>query len=354
MSKSKAVGNDPGTMFFQTAEFSDDQIKFTTIRNAFIELAKTEDINQVLKQNSFQYVEDDKNVYVIGEDAIRFAQMLPGKIELRRPLQNGVLNPNEEQKMLVLNELVRSTIGTAPDKNSVVCFCVSSPPLDDSPNNVFHERRLKGMFENLGWQTKVIEEGLAVVLSENPSAVDSDGKTLPATGIGVSFGSGRVNIVVAYKGIVGIGMSIGKCGDWLDAEVSSQLNIPVSQVTKFKETKLNFDNINEDSDLEFALDAYYSEMLRYVFEKFAHKFRQEMKNKEGGYDFPIDLIVAGGTSMPKGFINKVKRVIRNLDLPFEIKDVVHAKDPRNAVAKGLLMRAELSRQELESKESNEL
>src|SRR5258705_4758366 len=104
---SRSVAVDVGTMFFQTAEFDESgNTVLKTIRNAFVELAKTDDIHDMLRQNKFQWVEDERNVYVIGEDAIRFARMLPGKVELRRPLQDGVLNANEEKKMLVLNELI--------------------------------------------------------------------------------------------------------------------------------------------------------------------------------------------------------------------------------------------------------
>lgn len=344
----RAVGIDVGTMFYQTAELDvSGGTAIKIVRNCFVELSKTEDIHEMLKQQKFQYVEDDKNIYVIGEDAIRFARMLPGKVELRRPLQDGVLNKDEDMKMLVLNEIIRSTVGKAPDKKSVIATCVSSPPVDGAPTNTFHERRLRGMFENQGWNVSVIEEGLAVILSENPTSQDSEGNALPFTGIGVSFGAGRVNIVVAYKGLVAAGMSAARSGDWIDKEVSAQINLPVAQVTAFKETKLDFDKINEEDDLQFALDAYYSEMLRWVFTQFSKKF----KEAKGQSECPLDIVVAGGTSMPKGFVAKLDRVVRELELPFEIKNIRHAQDPRNAVCKGLLTKAMLAQKELQRKDS---
>jgi hypothetical protein len=328
-------------MFFQVARRNEDKIENQIIRNAFVQLDKndTGDIDEMVRQNKFQYVEDDDAIYVIGEDALRFAKMFSGKVELRRPLQDGVLNKGEDKKMLVLNELIRSTIGEAPKEGGIVTTCVSSDPIDGSATNVFHERRLRGMFEALGWDVNVIPEGLAVILSENPKATDEDGNEMKATGVGVSFGAGRVNIVQAMKGIVGVGMSASRSGDWIDREVSSQLDIPVAKVTSFKERKLDFDNIDPDDDIQFALDAYYTEMLKYVFGRFAKKFAEE---KQGGLDFPLDVVVAGGTSMPKGFVKKLESVIRKLDLPFEVDEVRHATDPRNAVVNGLLVRSELA------------
>ena len=59
---SRAVGVDCGTMFFQTAENSSDgTIKFKELRNAFVELEKTDEIEQVLSQNDWQYFEKKKS-----------------------------------------------------------------------------------------------------------------------------------------------------------------------------------------------------------------------------------------------------------------------------------------------------
>ncbi len=350
---SKAVGVDVGTMFFQAAEATPTgETAYKTIRNAFIELAKTEDINQMLQTkdgSKFQYVEDDKHVYVIGEDAIRFARVLPGKVELRRPLKDGVLNAGEDQKILVLNELIRSSIGKAPDKKSVVCWCVSSPAVDGSANNTFHQRRVSGMFENQGWNVVTIEEGLAVILAENPSSVDKEGVRLPFTGIGMSFGAGRVNAVLAYKGVTAIGMSTSRSGDYCDREVSAQLNIPIAQATAHKENNLDFDNIDEENDLDFGYDAYTDEMIKFNVGKFCEKWNS--KEDKSDFDFPLDIVIAGGTSKPKGFIGKVERAIGKMDVPFKIREIRAAKDPRNTVVTGLLARATIAMKELAKKDS---
>jgi hypothetical protein len=53
--------------------------------------------------------------------------------------------------------------------------------------------------------------------------------------------------------------------------------------------------------------------------------------------------------MPKGFIEKVKSIIARLNLPFEIKDIKKAKDPRNTVVKGCLTQALISHKKLTKK-----
>ncbi len=201
------------------------------------------------------------------------------------------------------------------------------------------------MFTNRGWKVKVIEEALAVILSERPTVIETvDGveKEAPYSGIGISFGAGRVNCVLAYKGVQVVGMSAARSGDWIDKQVVDATGLPLAQVTSHKEKKLDFDNLGE-SDLDAALDVYYGEMIRYVFSLFGKKF-QEVKSE---FDAELDVIVAGGTSMPKGFVQKLKSVVKGLPLPFKVKDVKHARDPRNTVVEGCLAQAIVSQKRLE-------
>ena len=73
---SRACGIDCGTMFFQTAENDKDgKLSLKEIRNAFVELEASDDIEQVLAQNDWQYVSDDKHYYVLGEDSMRVSRM---------------------------------------------------------------------------------------------------------------------------------------------------------------------------------------------------------------------------------------------------------------------------------------
>lgn len=325
-------GVDLGTMFYQTAKFGKDgEIDIEIIRNAFVELDATEDTEDILKQNHWNYVKSDNKFYILGEDSLKVAKMLPGKIELRRPMADGVLNKGEDQKMLVLAKMIDSSVGKAPSKNSVVCTCVSSESADKSQDSRFHRARIEGMFKRNGWNVKVIEEAHAVIMSERPVVVE-DGVEYPYSGIGVSFGAGRVNCVLAYKGMQVVGMSVARSGDWIDQKVAEATDTPISQVTSIKEKKLDFDNIDYDDDVIFALDAYYGAMMEYVFGHFAKKFSEV----ESEFDAPMDIVVAGGTSMPKGFTKKLHEVLKQLGLPFEVKRVVRAKDPRNSVVKGCL------------------
>lgn len=341
-SPARAVGVDVGTMFFQTAELVDDKISVSAVRNAFVEIPYSSELEEILTRNGWRYVNDGTQYFVVGDDSMQVAKLFPGSVEIRRPLQDGVLNRDEPKKSLVLSGIIESSLGKAPDENSVVCTCVSSPCADAGQDSTFHAARLKAMFTRLGWNVKVIEEGLAVILSERPSVVLDDGTEVPFSGIGMSFGAGRANCVVAYKGMQVLGMSVSRSGDWVDKQVSEQTAVPVSQVIDFKERVLDFENIDEDNDIAFALDAYYDAMLRHVVGLFAKKFT-EVKSQ---FDKPLDVVIAGGTSMPNGFEKKLARIMSSVNLPFKIGDVRKAADPRNAVCSGLLTSAQIVKNRL--------
>lgn len=182
---SRATGIDLGTAFYQMAEKDGKELKFKTIRNAFVEMADSEEVENALKQNNWQFVKDGDKYYIIGDDAMQVANIFPGKVEIRRPMQDGVLNKNEDKKLVVLAEIIRSTLGETTEPNSWVCTCVSSESVDGSMNSTFHRQRIEAMFKRLGWEVKIIEEGHAVVLAERPSMIEN-GVEVPYSGIGLS------------------------------------------------------------------------------------------------------------------------------------------------------------------------
>ena len=163
-------------------------------------------------------------------------------------------------------------------------------------------------------------------------------------------GAGRVNCVLSYKGLQVIGMSAARSGDWIDQQVAMQTGVPLSQVTAKKEKELDFTNINYDDDVIFALDAFYDSMLKYVLSHFSKKFA-EVKSQ---FEAPLDIVVAGGTSMPKGFCDKMSKVIKGLNLPFAVKEIKHAADPRNAVVNGCLVQAIITQKKLKKGNGEDL
>ena len=65
-----------------------------------------------------------------------------------------------------------------------------------------------------------------------------------------------------------------------------------------------------------------------------HKLLPKFKN-------PLPVVIAGGTSRPKGFVDLFKKKLDENGFPLPVKEVRHANDPLHAVARGCLIAAKV-------------
>ena len=66
---------------------------------------------------------------------------------------------------------------------------------------------------------------------------------------------------------------------------------------------------------------------------------KEKKDDRPEFPNPVDLVLAGGTSMIRGFESVVRDELGKLSFPIPVKTVRVAEDPLNSVAKGCLVAA---------------
>lgn len=345
-----AVGLDVGTAFIQCERDNaeGDGIVSTTVRDCYSEMNYEEDFEDVLKNQGVHYVKDDKKIYILGEDAFRQAGMSEftakdGEEILKRPMRNGVLNPSSPKTALImlralLKACVEKDVGPAR-KGEIMYFSVPAAPVDSNLDPIFHAAMCEQFFRELGYDARFLGEGLAVIFGSNPKQFTKDGQ-IPFTGIGISHGAGMVNFCLAERGRPLCEFSVVRSGDWVDDRVSTMTGEPKTKVTRVKEKKLDFDNIDGDDPILVALDVYYTQLVSYVFTKFAEKF----SSNKGSIEDPIEIVLSGGTASPHGFDKKVKRVLDGMSLPFKIHDVRLAgngnrDDMLKTVARGCFIRA---------------
>jgi hypothetical protein len=84
-----------------------------------------------------------------------------------------------------------------------------------------------------------------------------------------------------------------------------------------------------------ALFYYHKALIDYTVRKIIAEFNDKVDIE---VDEAIPIVISGGTSMPKGFVQLFKDVIAGYDLPFELSEIRRAKNPLTAVANGLLVR----------------
>lgn len=323
----KAVGLDIGTAFIASAKYGKgDNITARYVRDGFFKMKAVDQREEMLKMSKISYVKKDKDLYVIGNEAFDMAVLFSQ--DLRRPLADGVISSKELETEFILKEILRRVAGDG-EKGDVAYYSIPANPVDRDFNNIYHKEMFRRFLESFGYTAYPLNEAMAVAYSE---LSDYD-----FTGLSCSFGAGQTNVAMAYKGMEIFSFSVARCGDWIDKQVAQVRGIPTSDVAAEKEKK-DFDLLNPNDETEQAIQIYYKAMLGYVVENIVsatEKHRNKIKLKDR-----LPFVVAGGTSMPKGFLHMLARVLKENPLPIPVGKVWQAKNPIMSVCKGCLIAAQ--------------
>jgi len=328
---------DIGTCFIVGAEMRGGREIFTSERDAFFSMPNEDFAEEMLSKAGAFYITKGDRLYVVGEDALKFAMVTGNQDDYRRPMSAGVLNPNEEDAIAMLKVMIEGVIGKASFPGEVCAATSPANPVDAEFNTAFHESVIRRFLESLGYDVKIMNEALGIIYAENPTVTTSGGEVIPFSGIAISHGAGMVNLVAAYRGKQLLDFSAGRSGDWIDAQVAKVTNQPISRVINTKEKKLDLNNIDASDRVLQALQIYYEELVRYVLEHFKTQFRK----KSVQFDEPVEIVLGGGTSAPAGYCDLFKRVLKQVDMEkvLKVKNVRMAKDPLKCVAAGALIAA---------------
>jgi len=338
-SEVRSVGIDIGTGFISCAEREGGKKKFRKIRDAFFKLnpskfleGSANDFGEgMLKTAGAHYVKVDGTLYVLGDDAFKFANLFHQ--ECLRPMSKGVLNPKQPVSNLMVGELVKAVAGACSTADDILYYCVPAEPIDADFDVEYHKQILNGVFQEIGYKNiNVMTEGLAIIYSE---LADTQ-----YTGIGMSFGAGMCNIVYSFMGMPVFAFSLSRGGDWIDSHAAKHMDETSNVITAVKE-EAGFSLYDQTTGIQKAISIYYESLLSYVVEQFKELYDKTPKKKLPNVTMEMPIVVAGGTSLVVGFVERLKELIEE-DFPVPISEVKHAKDPLFAVCNGLHSAAELS------------
>ena len=320
-------GLDVGTAFVYCAEKQGNKISFRTQRDAFFDIEYSDFTKEMLTTSKVNYIQKDEKLYVVGDEAIKFANIF--NKNARRPLSKGIISPSEREALPMIELIIKSVVGKPKYKGEIVYYSIPGPPVDVDFNIVYHEKVVHGFLTKLGYTPKSINEGLAVVFSE----LDKDG----FTGIGLSFGGGMVNMCLSYMSVPIFTFSISKAGDWIDQQVAMAVDETASRICAIKESTLDLTKYVGLSKIETALSIYYDNLIEYVLENIKREFGRTKKMPR--IDKPITVVLSGGSALPKGFLDRFKGVLAKVRFPLEIGEVRVASESQYSVAKGALIAA---------------
>ena len=320
------IGLDVGTGRIVAARTGEKKYRYDAQLNAFITMPYSPLTESLLQREEVFHEVQGSDLVVAGNDAEKFAEIF--HIETRRPMQNGVLNPQEPHSLSVVRRIITKLIGKAAVEGQKVFFSVPAPVANREEGLTYHEASIRQMLVELGYDATPIAEGLAVVFGELAGA--------NYTGIGISCGSGLCNVCLAVLSVPVISFSVPKAGDFIDSKAALVTGELATRLRVQKEESFHLNGLSGDRVLN-ALNIYYAEMIDNLVETVRSTIASTQRLPK--LDKSVPLVLSGGTAMPAGFLERFEVSLRSKDFPLRLSDVRMSADPLNSTARGALMAA---------------
>jgi actin-like ATPase involved in cell morphogenesis len=320
------AGIDIGTMNLVSARKKNGSVQTKRMRDAFYGVSQ--DDKEMLNMSGTSYIEHDGSVYILGDKALHMAKIFND--EARRPLSQGLISPDESDALEILSLLIENVLGEPSEEGEPCYFSVPAEPLDmENQDTVYHESVFERILSELGYEPHSENEAMGIIFSE---CADTN-----FSGIGMSFGSGMVNLALAFNTVSPIQFSLARGGDWIDQQAAKAVGTTASDICTKKEEGI--DLLNPQDREEEAIVAYYKSLINYALDNIAKEFNS--RDNTPNLPNPIPIVVSGGTSMADGFLDLFKEVFEEQkdEFPIDISEIRQAEDPMTAVAEGLLVRA---------------
>jgi len=319
-------GLDVGTANLAAAvQNSEGGITVTVERNAFLDIPSDVYSKSMLTKLKVPYVVHNNKLVVIGEAAFELANVF-GR-ETRRPMQDGLISPNEQDALPMMKMIIQKLLGEPRVQGENCYFCVPAPSLDVDNNVVYHQGLFESLINKIGYTAHAINEAHAVIFAE---LAEQD-----FTGIGLSFGGGMATACIASPSIPCLSFSVARGGDWIDKNVAHVLGCPRSKATHIKERGI--DIRDPKTREEEAVSIYYRSLISYVLQNIKQRF--ESGQNMPSFNQPIDIACAGGTSLVGGFIEVFREEFAKIDFPIPVGRIFRSEEALTAVAKGCLVAA---------------
>ncbi len=321
-----AIGLDIGTSRVVSARKQDSSYRFESQLNAFLPLPHSKLTESILKKENVAHNVENGELVIYGNETERFANLF--RLDTRRPMTRGLLNPAETGGLEVMRQLVSALVDPQPANGRRLCFSVPGAPVGSPHDLTYHEVTIRQILTDMGFQVTSINEGLAVVLAE---LEDTN-----FTGIGISCGGGMCNVCLSYLAMPIFSFSVPKGGDFIDSSAASVSGEGATQVRAIKESAFHFNGFFQDK-VHQAISVYYEDVISSVIGALKD-FLSKSKNVPR-LDRAVPVVISGGSAMPAGFRDRFEKLFRAADLPIKISEIRMSLDPLNTTAKGALVSA---------------
>ena len=326
------LGLDVGTSFIVLSKETPNGIEYTEFRDAFYVIRPTTPVAQKMIEKGLAgkvFIKDsDGSFILLGKDAIEKA--IERNDNAKRPMSKGVVSAKEKDAKRVLAYILKEVAGKATQEGEKIVFCVPAQPVDvedDDFDVAYHEESIKTILSECGYDARAINEAEALCYAELENE--------DYTGISVSAGSGMQNVCVMLNGEPTVKFSTTKSGDAIDRMTAVAVGEKDTVVQAEKEGGGFTIGETSDNPILAALSVYYERVIDYTTKQLSEALRNHKSLPK--FKTPLTVVIAGGTSLAKGYVEMFENKLRENNFPLPIKVVRHAADPLHAVSKGCLI-----------------
>jgi hypothetical protein len=320
------TGLDVGTSRIVAARRAGDDFQYDSQLNAFVTIPYSKMTAAVLERESVPHTVQSSDILVYGNESEKFAGLLD--VEIRRPMTRGTLDAKEPEGLNLIQQIITSMIGSAPKTGQKLYFTVPAPPLGGQESLTYHETTMRQLLSGLGYETRAVNEGLAVIYGEMENS--------NYTGIGISCGGGLCNVAMSYLSVPVLSFSVPKAGDFIDASAAAVTGERANRIRILKEESFYL-NGSHGNKLQQVIAVYYDDTIDTLVQSLKDAFAGTRSLPRIGK--PVPVVLSGGTAMPRGFRDRFEEKLRGAKLPVEISEVRLASSPLHAAAKGVLVAA---------------
>jgi len=327
------IGFDVGTYNLVSSRRVENEIKSRKEVNCFLELPlENRFMFNMLKNAKVPIIERDKVAYVVGQSAVDMAYTLP-QIQLRRPMKDGCLNPQEKDAFRILSIMIHSLIGEVEKDKDILYYCVPANAVNQETDADYHTSVLQSIFKAYKVNNKTVQ---AFPINEALCLVFAELAEKQYTGIGISAGSGMINLCYSIFSQPVFQMPLVNAGDWLD-KMAAKASGETPTVINKEKTKI---------DLTKPANTLLERAIKTQYELLIQKTVTEIKKAiiaagaKAHTEQPLDIILAGGTASPPGFVELFKEAVKQSQWPIPVGEIRRPADWLYSVARGCLIAAE--------------
>src|SRR5580692_10611028 len=119
------IGLDVGTSRIVVARAAGKKYGYDSQLNAFFTLPYSRLAESLLQRENVLHQVNQDEIIVAGNDAERLAEVFHA--ETRRPMKEGILNPQEPHAVDVVRRLIEKLVGKAATNGQKIFFSVPAP-----------------------------------------------------------------------------------------------------------------------------------------------------------------------------------------------------------------------------------